>query len=168
MREYEITKLRNRKTGETKIVAFIGRPDNIGGPITANGGHGMKSGLRIFRNALEIGMQVAGVLAIMVGAFVAEGAFNRFGLTVLGIIVMLLTNYDMHVGFLPSERKFVGLRAEVDRFIDAVRTLNRAATTASDGAAGMSAFHTASEDLIERARSISDTVAEAHSLVVHR
>jgi hypothetical protein len=103
-----------------------------------------------------------------VGAFVADDAFNRVGLTVLGIIVMLLTNYDMHVGFLPSERKFVGLRAEVDRFIDSVRALNRAAASAGDAPASLSAFHGASEELVERARSISDTVASAHGLVVHR
>jgi ABC-type hemin transport system substrate-binding protein len=119
---------------------------------------------RKLRRTLEIGFPAAGVLAIVAGALVATDEATRVGLTVIGIVLLLITSFDLDEMMLPNQRRLSGLRAEVNQFLRTVRRMNRAALAATHSKADLDRFQTASEELLERARVIADTAAATHGL----
>src|SRR5688572_8393567 len=114
---------------------------------------------RKLRRTLEIGFPTAGVLAVVAGALVATDEATRVGLTVIGIVLLLITSFDLDERMLPNQRRLRGLRAEVNQFLRTVRRMNRAALAATHSKADLDRFQTASDELVERARVIADTAA---------
>lgn len=120
---------------------------------------------RKLRRTLEIGFPSLGVLAVVSGAFVATDEATRVGLTVIGIVLLLVTSFDLHERMLPNQRRLSGLRAEVNQFLRTVRRMNRAALAAPQSKTELDRFQTASEELVERARVIAATTAITHGII---
>lgn len=91
---------------------------------------GRGSWRRTFNRYIGLVAAIVG-LSIVVSSFFLVGNLNLWYLTVMAGLLLAMGGflYGAHP-FLTSERRFTGLRQEVDRFIALVRELNTAARSA--------------------------------------
>ena len=79
------------------------------------------------RRAAEVGLPMAGVIVVLAAVVLFPRSVGvRIALALLGIALIGAGVWGRGAPVLPSERKYVALRGEVDRFIVLVRRLNRA------------------------------------------
>jgi hypothetical protein len=118
------------------------------------------SSKRVIRRVLEHGFLATGAVLVLTGSLVADDPASRTGLTLIGLVLLLLAAYDRRGKLLPSERRLPELRAEVDGFLAVVRRLSAAAH------AGYVDTEGARQELVDRARVIgemADRPAEVRS-----
>lgn len=81
--------------------------------------------MRRLRRAVELGLPILGT-ALVLAALLLTDLYVRIGVVLLGLVLIEAGIWHLASPVLPSERKFVALRREVDGFIQLVRRLNRA------------------------------------------
>lgn len=81
---------------------------------------------------IESSIPIAGAVIIFLALILIsdEHPLIRLGIVLLGILVIEAGVWKLTSPFLPSERKYLDLREEVDAFVMMVRALNRAALDA--------------------------------------
>jgi hypothetical protein len=83
--------------------------------------------MRRMRRAVELGLPVVGVILVLAAVlFLARSLMLQLGVVLFGLILIEAGIWNLASPVLPSERKFVALRREVDGFILLVRRLNKA------------------------------------------
>ena len=83
--------------------------------------------MRRLRRTIEVGLPVLGVVLVLAAVlFLARSLLLQLGVVLLGLVLIEAGIWNLASPVLPSERKFVALRREVDGFILLVRRLNRA------------------------------------------
>ena len=83
--------------------------------------------MRRLRRSVELGLPVIGVILVLAAVlFLARSLVLQLGVVLLGLVLIEAGIWNLASPVLPSERKFVALRREVDGFILLVRRLNRA------------------------------------------
>ena len=83
--------------------------------------------MRSLRRAVELGLPIAGVVLVLAAVLFFPRNLNvQIGIVLLGIVLIEAGIWNLASPVLPSERKYVSLRREVDGFILLVRRLNRA------------------------------------------
>lgn len=86
-----------------------------------------KTGIRVLRQILDSSFPIVGVLVIL-GAVLFERDINRqIAIVGIGIVILEAGVWRLPHRLLPSERKFLALRAEVDCFLLLIRHLNAVA-----------------------------------------
>lgn len=88
--------------------------------------------MRRLRNAIQAAIPIAGAVIIFMALIFISDANPQTRLLVVlfGILVIEAGIWKLTNPFLPSERKYLGLREEVDGFIHLVRALNRTSLAA--------------------------------------
>lgn len=88
--------------------------------------------MRTIRNTLKIALPLAGVVVIFAAILLVppESVVTQILVSLVGILMIEAGVWNLTDNFLPSERKYDELRDEVERFIQGVRALNRAAVSA--------------------------------------
>ncbi len=85
--------------------------------------------MRKIRRLIELGLPIIGMVVVF-GAILLPTINLDLQLQVVialvGILMIEAGVWKLTSPFLPSERKYIALRGEVDRFIDLVRQLNSA------------------------------------------
>ena len=83
--------------------------------------------MRRIRRTVELGLPIAGV-ALVIGAvlLLPRSLTLQLAVVLLGLVLIEAGVWNLASPVLPSERKYVALRGEVDGFILLVRRLNRA------------------------------------------
>ena len=83
--------------------------------------------MRRLRRAVELGLPVVGVVLVLSAVvFFPRSLLVQLGIVLVGLVLIEAGIWNLASPVLPSERKFVALRREVDGFILLVRRLNRA------------------------------------------
>ncbi len=82
--------------------------------------------MRTFRRAVDVGLPILGVALVLVAVLFVENPYIQIALVLLGLVMIKPEVWNRPSPVLPSDRKFVALRREVDSFILLVRRLNRA------------------------------------------
>lgn len=85
---------------------------------------------RRFNRYIALATSVVGVLIIMSSFLFSEDPLLWYAAVIIGLEILLIGSWYAGNPILTSERRYPGLRQEVDRFTDLVRQLNR--TAASD------------------------------------
>jgi len=87
-----------------------------------------KQRLRGFRKAIEVAIPMVGMLIVFGGVlFVPPSELQTQLMVVLvGVLMIEAGVWGMTTAVLPSERRYVALREEGDRFIGLIRRLNEA------------------------------------------
>ncbi len=86
--------------------------------------------MRSLRQAVNSLLPLLGMLTAFGGVLLLEDRFHVLLAVVAGILLIEAGVWQLASPILPSQRKYVELRQEVDDFIQRVRTLNRAALAA--------------------------------------
>ncbi len=93
------------------------------------GRKGRSSWRRQFTRYGSLAAVIAGLILVLRSFFIGDNASAAWYATVIAGFVLILAGYWYAAHpFLTSERRFLALRAEIDRFIDLARRLNSAAT----------------------------------------
>jgi hypothetical protein len=124
----------------------------------------MRSGKRRLRRSLELGFPALGAAFIMFAAAAAESVVSRIGLAAIGTTLLLVSSFDLQQALLPSDRRFLRLRAEVEGFIQAIRRLTAAGIAAAEQPERLAEFHAASAELPALASRIEGVAAESFGL----
>lgn len=113
--------------------------------------------MRRLREVIESSIPIAGAVIIFLALILVSDhhPLIRLGIVLLGILVIEAGVWKLTSPFLPSERRYLDLREEVDAFIMMVRALNRAALQAR-----------ASGD-IESWRQVHEILGTMHNSVDH-
>ena len=83
--------------------------------------------MRRIRRAVELGLPIAGVTLVLAAVlFLYHNLYLQIGVVLVGLVLIEAGIWNLASPVLPSERKYVSLRREVDAFILLVRRLNRA------------------------------------------
>jgi hypothetical protein len=85
--------------------------------------------LRRWRRQLDPCVSVLGILVILSAVLCVQGLRLQILVTTCGIVLIEVGVWRLAQRLLPSERQYHALRAEVDRFLQLVRSLNTAALT---------------------------------------
>ncbi len=97
--------------------------------------------MRKIRQLIELGLPIVGMIVVF-GAILLPTINLDLQLQVVialvGILMIEAGVWKLTSPFLPSERKYIALRGEVDRFIDLVRRLNVAALESGGESGGPS------------------------------
>ena len=90
--------------------------------------------MRRFRRTVELALPIAGVVLVLGAVLLLPGSLLvQLAVVLAGLVLIEAGVWHLASPVLPSERKYVALRREVDGFILLVRRLNRATLTlASD------------------------------------
>ena len=85
--------------------------------------------MRLMRKTVELGMPIMGMVIVFAAVLLIPPANLQIQLVVVLVGVLLIEAgvWGLTNPFLPNERQFIGLREEVDDFIDIVRLLNATA-----------------------------------------
>lgn len=84
--------------------------------------------MRAIRKGVEIGLPIIGVALVLAAVlFFYQNLYLQIAIVLIGLVLIEAGIWNLANPILPSERKFLALRAEVDAFIGLVRRLNRAA-----------------------------------------
>ena len=86
-----------------------------------------RSCLRILRQHLDTGLPLLGVVVILSAVLFLPECPGQVAIVVLGILLLEAGVWKLAHHVLPSERQYLALRSETDRFITLVRQLNAAA-----------------------------------------
>lgn len=83
--------------------------------------------MRALRRAVEVALPIVGVALVLVAVlFFFENLYVRIAIVLLGLGLIETGIWNLASPILPSERKYMTLRTEVDSFIRLVRRLNKA------------------------------------------
>jgi len=83
--------------------------------------------MRRIRRAVELGLPILGVALVLAAVlFFYQNLYVQIAIVLLGLVLIEAGIWNLASPVLPSERRFVALRREVDAFILLVRRLNRA------------------------------------------
>ena len=83
--------------------------------------------MRRLRRAVELGLPIAGVTLVLAAVvFFPRSVLLQVALVLVGLLLIEAGIWNLASPVLPSERKYVALRREVDDFVQLVRRLNRA------------------------------------------
>lgn len=88
--------------------------------------HRESDGVRAVRKGIEIGLPVLGVALVLVAVVFFVSLYVQIAIVLLGLVLIEAGIWNLASPMLPSERKYLALRAEVDGFIGLVRKLNSA------------------------------------------
>ncbi len=84
--------------------------------------------LRTLRKTIDIGLPLVGVAVILASVlFVRDDLRIQLAIVGLGMVVLELGVWKAAHRILPTKRRYLGLRAETDAFVQLVRQLNTAA-----------------------------------------
>lgn len=84
--------------------------------------------MRTLRKAIELGLPVLGVILILAAVlFFFRNLYLQVGVVLVGLVLIEAGIWNLAAPILPSERRYLALRDEVDSFIGLVRRLNKAA-----------------------------------------
>lgn len=84
--------------------------------------------MRTLRKAIEIGLPILGVVLVLAAVlFFFQNLYLQIGIVLVGLVLIEAGIWNLAAPILPSERKFMALRNEVDSFIRLVRRLNKTA-----------------------------------------
>lgn len=86
---------------------------------------------RRFNRYIALATSIVGVLIIMSSFRFSEDPLLWYAAVIVGLEIVLIGAWYAGNPILTSERRYPGLRQEVDRFTDLVRRLNRVALAAS-------------------------------------
>ena len=86
-----------------------------------------RSCLRILRQRLETGLPILGVIVILSAVLFVRELRGQVAIVVLGMLLLEAGVWKLAHHVLPSERQYLALRSETDRFLTLVRQLNAAA-----------------------------------------
>lgn len=82
--------------------------------------------MRALRRTIEIGLPILGTAIVLLSVLLLVELRAQLVGVILGLLLVEVGVWDLAKPMLPNERKYLGLRAEVDDFIGLVRRLNRA------------------------------------------
>ena len=83
--------------------------------------------MRAVRKAVEMGLPIIGVVLVLAAVlFFFHNLYLQIGIVLVGLVLIEAGIWNLASPILPSERKYISLRTEVDSFIKLVRRLNRA------------------------------------------
>jgi hypothetical protein len=101
-----------------------------------------RSGLRILRQRLDTGLSILGVVVILSAVLFVRELRSQVAIVVLGMLLLEVGVWKLAHYVLPSERQYLALRGETDRFLALVRQLHAAAllVQAQDAPAHRHAF----------------------------
>ncbi len=85
------------------------------------------SSVRMLRMLLDTGLPFLGVVVILSTVLLVQELRLQIAIVALGIMLIEVGVWKLANFVLPSERKYIALRSEVDQFISLVRQLNTAA-----------------------------------------
>ena len=83
--------------------------------------------LRILRNGIKTALPFVGVLTVLGAVFFIREIRLQMAVVVVGLLLLEGGVWNMAQTMLPSERKYLFLRAELDSFIGLVHQLNKTA-----------------------------------------
>lgn len=84
--------------------------------------------MRKLRKAIELGLPILGVVLVLAAVlFFFQNLYVQIAIVLIGLVLIEAGIWNLAAPILPSERKYMALRNEVDAFIRLVRRLNRAA-----------------------------------------
>ena len=86
--------------------------------------------MRKIRRLIELGLPIVGMVVVFAAILLPTINLDlqlQVVIALVGILMIEAGVWKLTSPFLPSERKYIALRGEVDRFIDLVRRLNDAA-----------------------------------------
>jgi len=117
--------------------------------------------MRRARKLIDVSIPIVGALIVFVAVvLISDVHLQARVLTVLvGVLLIEAGAWNLTDPLLPSERKYMALREEVDGFIDRVRTLNDAAVEARDEET--EAAWRAYREAVEELHAAVDRMAEA-------
>lgn len=81
----------------------------------------------MLRQILDSSLPIVGVLVILGAVLFERNMRGQIAIVGIGILILEAGVWRLPYRFLPSERKFLALRAEVDRFLLLIRQLNAVA-----------------------------------------
>lgn len=83
--------------------------------------------MRAIRRTIEVGLPIIGVALVLAAVLLfARSLFVQLAIVVVGLLLIETGIWNLASPVLPSERRYLALRREVDGFILLVRRLNRA------------------------------------------
>lgn len=82
--------------------------------------------VRKLRKTIELALPMVGVALVLFAVIVFGNIYVQIAVVLLGLILIEAGIWNLANPILPSERKFLALRTEVDDFIAMVRRLNSA------------------------------------------
>ena len=83
--------------------------------------------MRRLRRTVELGLPIVGVTLVLAAVlFLPRSLMLQIAVVLLGLVLIEAGIWNLASPVLPSERKYVSLRREVDGFILLVRRLNKA------------------------------------------
>lgn len=84
--------------------------------------------MRRLRKTVEIGLPIIGVLLVLAAVlFLFHNLYLQIAVVLVGLVLIEAGVWNLANPILPSERRYLALRDEVDLFIRLVRRLNRTA-----------------------------------------
>lgn len=84
--------------------------------------------MRTLRKAIEIGLPILGVALVLAAVlFFFQNLYLQIAIVLVGLVLIEAGIWNLAAPILPSERKYMALRNEVDAFIRLVRRLNKTA-----------------------------------------
>lgn len=82
--------------------------------------------MRAIRKAVELGLPILGVALVLTAVlFLFHNLYLQIAIVLVGLVLIEAGIWNLASPILPSERKYLALRREVDSFIKLVRRLNR-------------------------------------------
>ena len=82
--------------------------------------------MRRLRRSLDIGLPAVGTVLVFGAVVLVYNLTMQIILVLLGLVLIDAGIWKLTAPFLPNERRYNGLRAEVKRFLELVRHLNDA------------------------------------------
>lgn len=78
------------------------------------------------RKVVQVGLPVLGVAVVLAGVlFIYDNLYLQIVVVLLGLVLVESGIWNLASPILPSDRRYLALRREVDEFIGLVRRLNR-------------------------------------------
>lgn len=83
--------------------------------------------MRAIRKAVDLGLPIIGVVLVLAAViFFFQNLYLQIAIVLVGLVLIEAGIWNLASPILPSERKYIALRNEVDDFIKLVRRLNKA------------------------------------------
>ncbi len=113
---------------------------------------------RTIRHVTKIGLPLLGMVVIFVSVLTRypEGVQAHLGVMLIGVLLLEAGVWGLALQILPDERRYLGLREELDRVIELTRALNGTAIAAGATRAGDETFR----DTVSRMHASVDRMAE--------
>lgn len=88
---------------------------------------------RSFNRYVPLAAVIIGLILILSNLAIAAMATGAYAIVIGGVVLVMAGYLYRSRPFLTSERRYTGLRGEVDNFVDLVRKLNRTAIAIGGG-----------------------------------